>query len=73
MVLNSLLLTATGFAAIYWQSWIPLVPGIAAALALWLFRLHIQPLFSLSPQQVTRARKANVFNFLLLVIFSAMQ
>jgi hypothetical protein len=73
MVLNSLLLTAAGFVAVYWQSWVPLVPGVAAAFALWLFRLHIQALFSLSPQQVARARKAEGFNLLLLVIFSAMQ
>lgn len=73
MVLNGFLLTAAGFAAVYWQSWVPLAPGVAAAFALWLFRLHVQPLFSLSPQQVARVRKVNGFNFLLFVIFSAMQ
>ncbi len=73
MVLNGFLLTAAGFAAVYWQSWVPLVPGVAAAFALWLFRLHVQPLFSLSPQRVARVRKVNGFNFLLFVIFSAMQ
>ena len=73
MVLNTLALTVAGFAAIYWQSWVPLAPGVALAFALWLFRLHAQPLFTLTAQQVASARKVEGLGLLLAVVFSAKQ
>jgi hypothetical protein len=56
MVVNTLLLTAAGFASFYWQSWLPV--SIAASLAafLWLYRLHRQPMVKLSLRQAEMAR-----------------
>jgi CBS-domain-containing membrane protein len=73
MVLNALVLTLAGFASAYWRSPLPLAAGVAVAIALWLFRLHMQQLFCLSPAQVAQARKAEGFGLVFLVLFSVMQ
>ena len=49
MVLNTFLLTATGFAGAFVQSWWPMLPGIAVMVGLWLFFLHLRPLEALTP------------------------
>jgi hypothetical protein len=72
MVVNALVLTGAGFCAVYWQSWMPLVPGVAVAFALWLLRLHFEPLFSLSEQQVSQARVKGS-SLLLAILFSPLQ
>ena len=73
MVLNALVITLAGFAAAYWQSLLPLAAGVVVALYLWFARLHMQPLFALTPQQVALARKAEGAGLVLLVVFSFMQ
>jgi hypothetical protein len=73
LVFNALLLTLAGFAAMYWHQPLLLLVGVAAALALWVARLHRQPLLPLSAQEVASARKAEGVNLLLVLLFSAMQ
>jgi hypothetical protein len=69
MVLNTLLLTASFFATIYWQSEIPLIMGAVFALVLWFLQRHLQPLLRLSAEQAARARKAHGWDLLLAVVF----
>jgi hypothetical protein len=73
LVVNALLLTLVGFAAMYWHEPFLLLAGLATALALWFFRLHLQPLLLLSGEEVASARKAEGVSLLLVLLFSAMQ
>lgn len=73
LVLNILLLTAAGFLAAHLSSPVPLAIGAALALALWMFRLHIQPLVALSDEQVSEARKREGFWLFVLIILSALR
>ena len=73
LVANCVLLTAAGFLAIALKTSIPVFAGILVAFALWFSRIHIQPLFRLSPEQVTRSRKANALDLIGLIVFSFFQ
>jgi len=68
MVVNTVLFTVAGFAGFYWQSWAPVVLAASLAVSLWLYRLHGQPLFALSPEQVAKARTAHGLEFLFAVL-----
>jgi hypothetical protein len=73
LVVNALLLTLAGFAAMYWRLPHLVLMGLAVALGLWVLRLHIQPFLQLTGQQVAHARKVEGVNALLALLFSAMQ
>ncbi len=49
MVLNLFLLTAIGFAASYWSSGWPALPGAALMLGVWLFFVHRRPMQLITP------------------------
>jgi len=69
MVLNTLVLTAAGFAAVYWHSSFPVVLGVFAALGFWLLQRHVQPMVALTPEQAARARRAHGLELLFAVLF----
>jgi len=73
MVLNTVAFTLGGFAWIYFQSLVPVGVAIALAAALWFYRLHLQPLFALSPEQAAKARKVNALNILAVIVFLPLQ
>ena len=72
-VVNTVLFTAAGFAGFYWRSWGPVIVAGVLAVLLWLYRLHIQPLFSLTPQQASKARVAHGLELVLLVLALPLQ
>jgi hypothetical protein len=73
LVVNTVLLTLAGFFASLWHSPLPLAIGCAVAVALWMLRLHIQPLVALSPEQVAAARMAEGFWVIVLLVLSALR
>lgn len=73
MVLNTVAFTLAGFAGVYFQSLVPVGLAVALAVALWFYRLHLQPLFALSPEQAAKARKVNALNILAVIIFLPLQ
>jgi hypothetical protein len=73
LVINTALFTVAGFAGFYWQSWAPVIVAAFLAFSLWLYRLHIQPLFSLTPQQAAKARVAHGLEFLFVILTLPLQ
>ena len=73
LVANCVLLTAAGFLAIALKTNIPVFAGILVAFTLWFSRIHIQPIFRLSPEQVARARKASALELIGLIVVSFIQ
>jgi hypothetical protein len=70
---NTLLLTGGGFAAIYWQIWLPVAAAVCVALALWVRRIHVQALVALNPEQVARERAREGAGLVLVLLFSWLQ
>jgi hypothetical protein len=73
LVLNVAILTVAGFLASYLYSPVPLAIGAALAVALWMARLHVQPLVALSADQVAKARVQEGFWLLVVVVLSALR
>lgn len=57
MVLNTFLLTLTGLAASYWQSWWPVMPCIAIMVGMWLFLVHLRPMAVVAPVRQSQLGK----------------